>query len=236
MSQLTLWKNQFSFKLVGIRIFLCWFDMEMTHFISSFIRLEWLVWGSLMVAQITTWLHVWQITRMTSFPKGVWDLGTRLRTAMDEEVKLPSMCDHEQNCGFILSGITTEVIWKYAINTVTIAHLDTDRETIQVNMLQASKLTRVHQSAWFSKVHINSVKLDVRSLEWDDTCCVTCAWGTLDRNRKFSEIKHSKMLKLVRDLRCHSNFAKQALLLDSPRQNSPKRPYFTKVGDYIGDF
>ena len=28
MSQLTLCKNQFSFKSVGVRIFLCWFDME----------------------------------------------------------------------------------------------------------------------------------------------------------------------------------------------------------------
>ena len=60
------------------------------------------------------------------------------------------------------SDITTEVIRKYAINTVTIAHLGTNCETIQVNLLRASKLTRVHQSAWFSKVH-NSVKLDVRS-------------------------------------------------------------------------
>ena len=87
-------------QIVGGKDFFC---VEMTHFpipISSFLRLEWLAWGSFMVAQITTWLHVWQITR--SFPKGVWGLGTRLRTAMDEEVKLPSMCDHEQNCGFIL--------------------------------------------------------------------------------------------------------------------------------------
>ena len=43
----------------------------------------------------------------------------------------------------------------------------------------------------------NSVKLDVRSSEWDDTCCMTCAWDTVDRNRKFSEIKRSKMLQLV---------------------------------------
>ena len=78
----------------------------------------------------------------------------------------------------------------------------------------------VHQSARFSKVH-NSVKLDVRSSEWDDTRCVTYPWDTLDRNRKFSEIKRSKMLKLVHNLRCHSNFAKRALL-DSYRQNSPK--------------
>jgi len=105
-----------------------------------------------------------------------------------------------------------EVIRKYAINTVTIAHLGTNRETIQVNL---------HQSAWFSKVY-NFIKLDVRSLEimgWYSLC-------TLDRNRKFSEIKRSKMLKL----------AKGTLLLDSSRQNNPKRPYFTKVGDFIGDF
>ena len=43
-----------------------------------------------------------------------------------------------------------------------------------------------------TKVH-NSVKLDVRSSEWDDTRCVTCAWDTVDRNRKFSEVKRSKM-------------------------------------------
>ena len=116
-----------------------------------------------------------------------------------------------------------------------IAHLGTNSETIQVNMLCASKLTRVHQSVWFSKVH-NSVKLDVRSSEWDDTHCVTYASDTLDRNRKFSEIKRSKMLKVVHNLRCCSNFAKRALLLDSFRQNNPKRPCFTKVGDFIGEF
>jgi len=44
------------------------------------------------------------------------------------------------------------------------------------------------------------------------------------------------MLKLVHNLQCHSNFAKRALLLDSSHQNSPKKPYFTKVGDFIGDF
>ena len=44
------------------------------------------------------------------------------------------------------------------------------------------------------------------------------------------------MLKLVHNLRCRSNFAKRILLFDSCRQNSPKRPYFTKVGDFIGDF
>ena len=49
-----------------------------------------------------------------------------------------------------------------------IGHLGTNRETIQVNMLGASKLTRVHQSMWFSEVH-NSVKLDMCSLDWDDT-------------------------------------------------------------------
>ena len=86
-----------------------------------------------------------------------------------------------------------------------------------------------HLSTWFSKVH-NPVKLEVRSSEWDDTRCVTHAWDTLDRNRKFSEIKHSKMLKLMHNLRCCSNFTKKALLLDSSRQNSPKRPCFTKVG------
>jgi len=104
--------------------------------------------------------------------------------------------------------------------------------TIQVNMLRASKLMHMHQSVWFSKVH-NSVKLDVRSLEWDDTHCVTYAWGALDRNRKFSEIKRSKMLKLMHNLQCHSNFAKRALYLDSSHQNSPKRPYFTKVGRWL---
>ena len=38
MSQPTLCKNQFSFKLVGIRIFLCWFDMEWpySHFFKMF--------------------------------------------------------------------------------------------------------------------------------------------------------------------------------------------------------
>ena len=103
---------------------------------------------------------------------------------------------------------------------LTLSHLGTNRETIQVNMLHASKLTGVHQSACFSKVH-NSVKLDVRSLEWDDTRCATYAWGTLDHNRKFSEIKCSKMLKLVHNLQCRSNFAERALLLDSSGQNSP---------------
>ena len=44
------------------------------------------------------------------------------------------------------------------------------------------------------------------------------------------------MLKLVHNLRCRSNFAKRVLLLGSSHQNSPKRPYFTKVGDFIGDF
>ena len=39
-----------------------------------------------------------------------------------------------------------------------IGHLGTNHETIQVNILRASKLTCVDQSAWFSKVH-NSVKL-----------------------------------------------------------------------------
>ena len=43
------------------------------------------------------------------------------------------------------------------------------------------------------------------------------------------------MLKLVHNLRCRSNFAKRVLLLGSSHQNSPKRPYFTKVGDFIGD-
>jgi len=71
-----------------------------------------------------------------------------------------------------------EVIRKYAINTVTIAHLGNNCETIQVNMLRASKGTRVHQSAWFSNVY-NSVKLDVYSSEWDDTRCVTYTCDTL---------------------------------------------------------
>ena len=90
----------------------------------------------------------------------------------------------------------------------------------------------MHQSARFSKVH-NSVKLDVRSSEWDDSHCVTHAWGTLDHNR---EIKRSKVLKLMHNLRCRSNFTKRVLLLDSSRQNSPKRPCLTKVGDFIGEF
>jgi len=92
-----------------------------------------------------------------------------------------------------------------------------------------------HQSTWFWKVH-NPVKLDVCSSEWDDTCCETYPWDTVDHNRKFSEIKCSKMLKLVHNLRCRSNFTKRALLLDSSCQNSPKRPCFTKVGDFTGDF
>ena len=93
----------------------------------------------------------------------------------------------------------------------------------------------LHQSAWFSKVH-NSVKLDVCPSEWDDTRCVTYARDTLDRNRTFSEIKRSEMLKVVHNLQCRSNFAKRALLLDSSHQNSPKMPCFTKVGDFIEDF
>ena len=60
------------------------------------------------------------------------------------------------------------MIRKYAINTVMIGHLGTIREIIQVNMLHASKLMCVHQSTWFSEVH-NSVKIDMRSLEWDDS-------------------------------------------------------------------
>ena len=91
----------------------------------------------------------------------------------------------------------------------------------------------IHQSTWFSKVH-NSVELDVCLSEWDDARRVTYARDTLDRNRKFSEIKRSKMLKLIYNLRCGSNFAKRALLLDSSHQNS--RPCFTKVGDFIGEF
>ena len=83
----------------------------------------------------------------------------------------------------------------------------------------------------FSKVR-NSVKLDVCSSEWDDTRCVTYAWDALDHNRKFSEIKRFKMLKLVHNLQCRSNFTKRVLLLDSSRQNSPKRRCFTKIGDY----
>ena len=43
--------------------------------------------------------------------------------------------------------------YSHMINTVMIAHLGTNYETIQVNMLHVSKLTRVHQSVWFSKVH-----------------------------------------------------------------------------------
>ena len=43
----------------------------------------------------------------------------------------------------------------------------------------------------YGEMRKNSVKRDVRSSEWDDTCCVTYAWDTLDRNRKFSEIKRS---------------------------------------------
>ena len=92
-------------------------------------------------------------------------------------------------------------------------------------MQPCSMQRSVHQSAWFSKVH-NCEKLYVRSSEWDDTRCVTYAGDTLDHNRKFSEIKRSKMFKLVR------NFAKRSLLLDSSRQNSPKRPCFMKVGDF----
>ena len=40
------------------------------------------------------------------------------------------------------------------------------------------------------------------------------------------------MLKLVHNLQCCSNFTKRVLLLDSSRQNSPKRRCFTKIGDY----
>ena len=58
------------------------------------------------------------------------------------------------------------------------------------------------------KAH-NFVQLDMRSSEWGNTCCVTYAWDSLDRNRK---IKHSKMLKLMHNLRCSSNFAKRALI------------------------
>ena len=82
----------------------------------------------------------------------------------------------------------------------------TNPKTIQVHHAHS-----VHQSTRRS-LH-NSVKLDVHSLGWNDTRCVTYAWHTLDCNRKFSEIKHSKMLKLVHNLQCRS-----------------------KVGDFIGDF
>ena len=124
-----------------------------------------------------------------------------------------------------------EALQKCAINTVTIAFAKPFKFTTQPRSTQHS----VHQSVQFSKVH-NSVKLDVRSSEWDNTRCVTYTWDTLDRNRKFSEIKRSKMLQLVDNLRCRSNFAKRAMLLDSSHQNSPKRPCFTKVGDFIGEF
>ena len=68
--------------------------------------------------------------------------------------------------------------------------------------------------------------------EWDHARCMTYAWDTLDRNRMFSEIERSKMLKLVHNLRCRINFAKTAVI----GQNSLKSPCFTKVGDFIGEF
>ena len=68
-----------------------------------------------------------------------------------------------------------EVLQKYAINTYDCIHgLVTNRKTIQVHhtATQYAAQHSMHQSMWFSKVH-NSVKLDVRLSEWDDTCYVT---------------------------------------------------------------
>ena len=63
------------------------------------------------------------------------------------------------------------MIRKYAINTVRIAHLGTNHETIQVNMYQSLRacIKACGSQKWIT------VKLDVCSLEWDDTRCVTYA-------------------------------------------------------------
>ena len=60
-----------------------------------------------------------------------------------------------------------EVMQKYAINTVMIG---TNCKTIQVDYA----LLVAHKYEEMRKAH-NSVKLDVRLSEWDDTCCVTYA-------------------------------------------------------------
>jgi len=86
----------------------------------------------------------------------------------------------------------------------------------------------VHQSVRFSKVH-NSVKLDVRSSKGDDTRCD--ARGTIDRNRKFSEIKRSKLLKLVHNLQCIAVISQKG-----PCYWIPLAKIVLKVGDFIGDF
>ena len=81
-----------------------------------------------------------------------------------------------QISGFIeqvWSDTTTEVIRKYAINTVTIAHLGTNSKNIQVNIQSLRGCIKAHGSQ--KCIHCNSVKLDMRSSEWDDTCCVTYA-------------------------------------------------------------
>ena len=66
----------------------------------------------------------------------------------------------------------------YAINTVMIVRLGyyTNRKTIQVH----NALLVAHKHEEMRKTH-NSVKRDVPSSEWDDTCCVTYARNTLDQ-------------------------------------------------------
>ena len=112
--------------------------------------------------------------------------------------------------------------------------LGTNRKTIQVHQCTASQggaascscsIAHVHRYEEMRKAH-NS---DVCSLEWDDTCCVTYMDEILGHN---TEIKHSKMLKLMRNLQCRSNFTKISLL-DSSHQNSPRRPCFTKCYQQI---
>ena len=79
------------------------------------------------------------------------------------------------------------------------------------NVQQCAAMCSVHQSPWFSKVH-NSVKLDMRSSEWDDTRCVTCAWDTVDRNRRFLKLNAPKCVQKGRCTRSAQYSCKEASL------------------------
>ena len=61
--------------------------------------------------------------------------------------------------------------------------LGTNRKTIQVHQRTAI----AHKYMEMRKAH-NSVKLDVRSSEWDDTCCVTYAWDILIVTNSFLKL------------------------------------------------
>ena len=69
-------------------------------------------------------------------------------------------------------NVTTEALQKYAINTVTIAFMDTNRKAIQAHHTATQYAAQCASKCTVLKVH-NSAKHDVRSSEWDGTRCVT---------------------------------------------------------------